>query len=296
MRVESRRWEPVHRGVYQTRPGRQDWWTRATAAFLARGPQSAWSHGTAAFAWGIGPQPRYVDLVVPRNASVRSVDSAEVRLHRSAFVTERVHDHMWPWRTTAEDTILDVGGRGTLDDQLAVLARAFQKGVVTDWTVAACLDRRGTHRWRTVLVDLLGEVATGSESPLEVRFVRDVLRPHGLPVGTRQMVRFDRTDPTRPHLHDLGYPDQRVLVELDGRLGHEGYLGRLKDGVRDRRGLAAGWVTLRAFWLDVAGRPCGLAAEVGDVLRSRGWTGDIRACRSRTCAVRLPALSSRPRA
>ena len=67
-----------------------------------------------------------------------------------------------------------------------------------------------------------------------------------------------------PWRHDIGYPQFRVLVELDGRLGHEGQ-SRVADTRRDRGNAAAGWLTLRAGWLDVTTAPWPLAAEVGAV-------------------------------
>lgn len=117
---------------------------------------------------------------------------------------------------------------------------------------------------------------------MEIRYVRDVERAHGLPVGIR---RFSRT--RKDHqLHDVAYVEQRVLVELDGRLGHEGPEARVKDGIRDRRGATSGWLTVRAFWRDVAGYPCDLALETGAVLRSRGWPDRVRPCHRRGCPAR----------
>ena len=56
-------------------------------------------------------------------------------------------------------------------------------------------------------------------------------------------------------VHDVAYEDQRVLVELDGRLGHQG-AARVDDGIRDRRSATQGWLTVRGFWVDVAVTPC----------------------------------------
>jgi hypothetical protein len=100
---------------------------------------------------------------------------------------------------------------------------------------------------------------------MEIRYVRDVERAHGLPTGVRQF------SPRRDgyQLHDIGYAEQRVLVELDGRLGHEGSDARVRDGIRDRRGATSGWLTMRTFWRDVAGYPCDLAIDTGDPRQPR---------------------------
>ena len=69
-------------------------------------------------------------------------------------------------------------------------------------------------------------------------------------------------------LRDVAYEEQRVLVELDGRLGHQG-AARVTDGIRDRRSATRGWLTVRAFWVDVAVTPCELALI-------RAATSDVR--------------------
>jgi len=120
---------------------------------------------------------------------------------------------------------------------------------------------------------------------MEMRYVRDVERSHGLPRGLRQY--STRRDGSA--LHDVGYRDQRVVVELDGRLGHEGPDARVKDGIRDRREATTGWLTIRAFWRDVAGHPCDLAADTGAVLGTRGWRGQVHPCRRRDCTIRRRA-------
>jgi very-short-patch-repair endonuclease len=128
---------------------------------------------------------------------------------------------------------------------------------------------------------VLADVADGAESAMEIRFVRDVERAHGLPRGRRQL----SVHPDGRQIHDVGYVEQRVLVELDGRLGHEGPAERVQDGMRDRRGATSGWLTMRAFWRDVAGFPCDLAVETGAVLNNRGWQDRVHPCRRRPCAV-----------
>ena len=131
------------------------------------------------------------------------------------------------------------------------------------------------------MTDVLGDVADGAESVMEVRFLRDVERAHALPTGRRQRP----TVVTTARVHDVAYEEQRVLVELDGRLGHQG-AARVTDGIRDRRSATRGWLTVRAFWVDVAVTPCELAREMGEILVDRGWPGAPRACRRRNCAMR----------
>lgn len=278
-RVERGWWVRVHPGVYLTIPGRDDWWTVALAAQLAV-DDSAWSHHTAAFVHGLlSSPPMRIDLLVGRDRRLHP--PAIVVPHRRLDVNRFVDELHWPWRTTVEETILDVITFASVDETFAMLGRAFQRRRTTEEALRGRLALRGRHPKRQLLDLVLGDVADGAESAMEVRYVLDVERAHGLPVGQRQVPRAGGT-----RIHDIGYVEQRVLVELDGRLGHEGFGEHVKDGVRDRRGATTGWLTVRAFWRDVAGYPCELAIENGAVLGSRGWRGRVRPCRRRACAVR----------
>lgn len=113
--------------------------------------------------------------------------------------------------------------------------------------------------------------------------MRDVEKAHGLPNAIRQ----SPSDRGRRH-HDSEYDEYGLVVEVDGRLGHELWSDRVRDGRRDRRILGASKVTTRVFWVDVAVTPCQTAMELAAILRSRGWTGGARACRRTACALRLP--------
>lgn len=77
-----------------------------------------------------------------------------------------------------------------------------------------------------------------------------------------------------------------MLVELDGLAFHSSPAERVRDGRRDRGSLREGWVSVRAYWSDVATTPCELAGEVGGILTSRGWDGRAQPCRRRSCALR----------
>jgi hypothetical protein len=58
---------------------------------------------------------------------------------------------------------------------------------------------------------VLVDVRDGVRSPIELDYLRDVERAHGLPVGQRQFAR-------RNTEADVYYTDYGLLVELDGRL------------------------------------------------------------------------------
>jgi len=278
-RLSSGRWLRVLPGVYQTYPGRDDWWTWAMAALLSI-DDSAWSHRAAAYAWGlVRDAPPAIDLVVTDTRRVRPPDG--VLTHRVRAANDRIDPLHWPWRTTVEETVLDLAATATTDEIFAVLGRAFQKRLTDEASVLRRLDARTRHPQRQLLTTVLAAAADGVESAIEGRYLQAVEHAHRLPVGERQL---RRADGGRAR-HDVGYAEQRVLVELDGRLGHDGFAAQIRDGRRDRRGAGSGWLTLRAFWPDVAVTPCELATEVGAVLSERGWAGCPRPCRRRDCVI-----------
>jgi hypothetical protein len=201
-------------------------------------------------------------------------------VRRSRHLDSRVDQLWWPWVTTAEDTILDLAEVVDIDEILALLGRAFQRHRTTERAILASLAARSRHPRRALLQEVLGDVAGGAESAMEVRYLRDVERAHGLPRDRRQHASTSGS----AERHDVAYEEQRVLIELDGELGHEGRGARIRDGRRDRRGATVGWLTARAFWPDVWDA-CPLAVEIGAILRTRGWRGSPHTCRRRSCSI-----------
>ena len=254
---------------------------QAMAAVLAGGVGSAVSHTTAGALYGLVAEPGSgIHLAVDQS---RRVDArAGLVVHRVTDLDQWIHPTGWPPRVTLERTVLDLADIGTLDQAIAVVTFACQRELTSPGALARDLPRRRGQRWGRQLRDILGDVADGAQSVMEVRYIRDVERPHGLPTGERQMA----TDLGRRRYHDNGYREQRVIVELDGRLGHDGWTARRVDVTRDRQVGAGGWFTVRAGWGDVAGTPCLLAQEIPNVLRARGWQGSPRRCRRHGCQVR----------
>ena len=279
-RVGSGRWQRLHR---RRLPGAARCCVAEHAcdgAVLMGGVGSAASHATAGALYGLVPEPGpVVHLAVDQSRRLGS--HRGVVVHRVTGLDEWIHPTGWPPRTTIERTVLDLADVGTLDSAIAVVAFACQRYLTTAAALAQALPRRRGQRWGRELCEMLEDVAAGAQSTMEVRYIRDVERAHGLPTAERQLA----TDLGRRRYHDNGYAEQRVLVELDGRSGHEGWANRRADATRDRQVGADGWLTVRAGWTEVAGGPCVLAQEIADVLRARGWSGRPRRCRRRGCRV-----------
>lgn len=116
----------------------------------------------------------------------------------------------------------------------------------------------------------------GARSPravVELAYLRDVERAHGLPRGRRNRYRGNLRYRT-----DVDYDAYALLVELDGRLGHEGG-GRFRDYRRDNAFALQALTTLRYGWFDVAELSCEVTNQVSTILRARGWSDLPTRCR-----------------
>lgn len=105
-------------------------------------------------------------------------------------------------------------------------------------------------------------------------------RAHGLPSARRQR----RAETAEAVYRDVRYPGVDVVVELDGRLGHEWTDERWQDMDRDLDAGAEGPLTIRLGWRHVVEEGCRTAERMSRVLQHRGWSGDVRPC-GPSCAV-----------
>ena len=97
------------------------------------------------------------------------------------------------------------------------------------------LKARGGHRYSRLLRPALADIENGVESGAELLFLRNVERAHGLPTSVPQAP----SHVGARRRHDFEYEAFGVLVEVDGRLGHEQWADRVRDGSRDRALLTA---------------------------------------------------------
>lgn len=289
--LRSGRWQRVHHGVYAQHVGTLDWPALVSAALLSCGDGAVASHSTAARLHGLlDRDPHDIEVLIPADrriirpsqvaVSTRTAGPARVarptriEVATCVEVASRTASSSWPARISVEHTVLDLAERGDADNAIAWVSKACQRRRTTTARLSEALGQRLRYRWRELLVDALGDVAGGVESPLEYRYVRRVERPHGLPQATRQRVTVIGG---RRRRTDNDYEPFGVVVELDGRLGHEGE-GAFRDRTRDNDTTIGGKVTLRFGWADVDAQPCEVAQDVAGVLWSRGWRGTLTRC------------------
>jgi len=284
------RWQRMYRGVYATFSGEPTRLARLWAAVLYAGPGAMLSYHTAAEVARLADRPsELVHVTVP--SARRVAKTPGIVIHYSARARLAMHPARLPPQTRIEETVLDLANAArTLDDACGWVIRSLQRGLTTQAGLAHYLELRPKMRWRSELAELLTLDAAGLHSVLELRYHRNVERPHGLPTGERQ-ARFRRGG--HNEYRDVLYEAYLTAVELDGELAHIGE-ARWRDSRRDNAAAADGIFTLRYSWLDITKSPCQVAAEVVRVLGRRGFAG-ARPC-SPNCPVGADRRSGRPAA
>lgn len=274
------RWRRLDRGVYWTSAGEPTWPAWARAGVLLGGEGARLGGTAAGHLHGlVGTAPTRITVLVPSWAVTRSRVKWQFRREGDGVRGPSVG--ALP-RISVEDTVLDLCGTASPARVVGLVTDAVGSRRTTAGQLRTTLEHRRRVRHRELLADLLTDVALGVESPLELRYLRDVERAHGLPPGERQQHR-----PDLPFRRDVVYRPYGVVVELDGRLGHEGD-GRFRDMGRDNRTALGGELTLRYGTVDVVGRPCAVARQLESGLRLRGWSGWLTPC------PRCPAAPDKP--
>ena len=206
-----------------------------------------------------------------------------VIIHYSSRLAEARHPARLPPQTKLEETVLDLADLAqTAEDAVSWPIKACQRRLTTPDRIIAALEGRSRARWRRDVADAIPDIRAGVHSPLELRYVRDVERRHGLPRGDRQ-VRVVR-GMARQYI-DVLYADYGVVVELDGVLAHSSG-GKSREARRDNANTLDGYQTLRYGWVPVAYRACATAREVHDLLRRNGLRIPLRPC-GKACAAAL---------
>ncbi|MFD7078159.1 hypothetical protein ACFV9G_28395 [Nocardioides sp. NPDC059952] len=279
-RVRRNELRRVYPRVYADHTGPLTWTQRAWAAVLYAEP--------AFLCWTSLEQPKGQDLGAPIHVAIdesRRVRSQEgLVIHRLAALAPRTYGGTPP-RLTVEDNALMLADRARSEiDAIAALAKVASRRYVTADSLRAALGRYPSLRRRSLVAAMIDDLEAGTHSVLEHGYLTRVERPHGLPAGRRQA---PRTGPSGNQFRDVEYPDHRLVVELDGALGHESWHDQARDADRDLDDLARlGSVTARLRWHQVFDTPCRTAARIGRILTRNGWTGAVSPCGDGCMATR----------
>jgi hypothetical protein len=270
--VRCGRWQQVHRGVYAAFNGTPTRQSQLWAALLRAGPDAVLSHQSAAELYGLlDDHWPVIHVTVPHVSNpARRGAIFGVVVHRSRLIARRRHPVLTPPRTRVDETVLDlIECSKTFDEAYGWICRAIGSRLTTAARLRAKLDDRSRFRWRRDIELALGHAENGVLSLLELRYVRGVEQPHGLPTAKRQALIRDHTGSR--YLDNL-YEEYQVCVELDGTAAHPAH-EQWRDKRRDRKNLIEeGIVTVRVGFVDLrdAGKQCETAAELAALLSARG--------------------------
>jgi len=279
--VRRKEWVAVHPGVYVDHTGPLSWRQRAWAGVLACWPVALDGRSSLRAHDGPGRRAAEDGPIRVMVAHDRRVDGPEgVSVRRNRQFDEQVQWNLSPPRMRFEDTIIDLADRARREiDAIAVLADACGSRRTTAGRLRARVDDLSRLSRRAVIGGVLDDVAAGTCSALEHRYLTDVERPHNLPRGSRQ-------DPLvaggRRMMRDVVYRGRRrswtQVVELDGRLYHDSAAARDRDLERDLDAALETEHTVRIGYGQVFERPCRTAHKIWLLLRSRGHPEGFLRC------------------
>jgi very-short-patch-repair endonuclease len=207
-------------------------------------------------------QPPLPELAVRRGATH---SSAVALLHETSQLPEadRTTVDGIPC-TTPTRTVLDLADRlghgrlGRLVEDLWLEGRLDLEVLQDRLGGWARRGRKGGRRLRVVLEERFGAAAV-TESELERRFL-ELVRAAGLPEPERQQVR--RLSDGQFVRIDFVWPEQSVVVEVDGRRWHARTETMSADRKRDNDHVLAGLRPLRFTWEHVVRDPGYVAAAL----------------------------------
>ncbi|MGH4016572.1 MAG: DUF559 domain-containing protein [Pseudonocardiaceae bacterium] len=256
-RVDSRKWERLHPGVYLAAEHPYTDEVRLRAAALWAG-KDAVPHGVSAAWWhDLGPRlPDTVEVTVPRRRNPGRQPGVSIRRRDLPFPDlVGVRDQ---WVTDLPLTVLEaavaLGSEGS-----ALLDGALQRRVRFPAVYRAhCrnLGRRGS----AVASRLLTAAADRAASHAE-RLLAGLLRGAGITGWIQNYA-------VQGYLIDVAFPAQRVAVEVDGWAWHVTPDRFIRDRQRQNAVVNLGWTVLRFTWHDLVGRPERVVDEIRAALCS----------------------------
>jgi len=242
-RLRSGHWVRCARGVYfaDDRPFTDA--ARVRAAVWSYGPQAvgsgltaAWWHGLTKFA------PDVIEMTVPRNSNGRKRDGCRPRRRdlRRSDITELNGVRMTNLPLTVVEAAARTGGGAKLMD------RALQTRIDLPTLWQAHLRHKGRYgspRARR----LLQAADNGARSEAE-RVLHKLLGDAGI-TGWRANYRVGG------YRVDVGFPREKVAIEVDGFAFHSGAEEFQVDRTRQNRIVLLQWQVLRFTWLDLVEYP-----------------------------------------
>ncbi len=271
-RLSRRSLVSLHRGVYAFGHRQLRIEGRRLAAVLAvRG--GVLSHRDAAALHGMRAAPESRRVSVTTRTAARPAPGLWVHARRPLTPEDVAVVQAIPVTSPAR-TLVDLAPMLTAAQLQSTLGESDRKGLLEVAAVERALERtksrhgQGHARIRAALDAHAKHGAVLARSWLEERFL-DLVLTAGLP---------------RPRLNALAagfevdalWPDERVVVELDGWAHHKERAAAARDRDKTNRLQVAGYLVLRFLHGDVVGRPSEVAAAIRGLLAQS--TSTVSSC------------------
>jgi hypothetical protein len=255
-RLESGEYVCVHRGVYGIAPRRDGPVSRAAAAVLACGGGAALSHASAASLWGFLPRWTF-----PLEVTLAEGDRRPrgILTHRCPSLKRRdITRQLGVAVTSPARTILDTAPRLTVKQRTRLVNDARRDGFLHPDSFNDVLARNPLHPGTALLKPFAGDPTNPTRSPFEDDFLAFITK-YGLP---RPLIN------TTVHGREVDayFPEQRLIVELDGWDYHSDREAFESDRERDAENLKHGLNTLRITRQRMTQTPDHEAARLQEIL------------------------------
>jgi very-short-patch-repair endonuclease len=271
-RLASSRLNELHRGVYLVGAvlGAH---SREMAALLACGQRSVLSHRSAASLWNLLPYPAtatvWVTIPPERNAG-----RARIKTMRATLADRDIRKRDGLRLTSPPRTILDMasllvapgaprGSDGHYELE-ALVGEAQYRGVASDAELRDQLDRN-RHKVGVVAVRSVLDIPGGprrTRSPGERAMLR-LLRKHAIDG-------YEVNAKIHGYEVDFLWPDEGVVVELDGYDGHSGRIAFERDRLKWSRLSSHGLLVLPITGRQIRDDPDGALERLANARASRG--------------------------
>jgi len=228
-------------GLYALPSAARDWRSRVEAAVHAT--NGVVSHRSALALWGLGPPGGPVHLTVEFTRSARG--SAGVVLHRTRELRDTIRRIEGLPVSCVERAVVDSWGSPAGMSQAELRAAAIgavRRRLCLPRQLYDEIGRRPCLRRRAALLQLVGLLADGCQSDLEIWGCLQVLRGPRMPTFVRQR-RLEVAG--QVFFLDAACDEVKLAIELDGAAYHGSSKQREGDIARDALLATIGWQTLR---------------------------------------------------
>jgi very-short-patch-repair endonuclease len=200
-----------------------------------------------------------MDVTVPlRNSRHRP----GIRIHRVSKLAKADVGHMRGMRvTTPARTVCDIAGSEHSHDAERALAEARIQRLLTDEDILGAIGRMGTRRGAALARQLLAHSDPGYTRSAAERRLLHLLRAAELPLPRTNF-------PLHGFSVDFFWPDQRLVVEVDGHQFHAHRSAFESDRRRDQVLVAAGYRVIRITWRQLKRQPLAVIARIAQALRA----------------------------